>query len=132
MILDVPYTGEAVTRRQAYQVTKNVLSPDEHQYIHPQVKDAVISRGEMYPILQTSLARALRNRLQSTGVYLDLGHNKQLALETLMEEVLDDLAYSVMGVKKGLVKYLERSKPSDELSGTRNSTEIDFIGPLPN
>lgn len=62
IILDFPLEGQALTICQVYQVIKQVVSQNAHEYISIQAEQTLISHGDMFEMLQTSRVQALQNQ----------------------------------------------------------------------
>lgn len=132
MVLDIPEGERSGTVRKAQQIIRQVLPQEEHQYIPSREENQDTSLGEMFDILQNSLQQGFQSKFQAAASALDLVQNRQIASESLMRAVHNNLSHSVMGVRDDLVKYIEHLKHTDDLAQGVEPMEVDSIGPIPN
>lgn len=86
----------------------------------------------MFQFLQTSLFQALQQKFQLATAALDLVRDRQVALETLIGAVHNDLTHSMSSVHENFGKYLKEHGTQDKLSTDPDVMQIDFIGAVPN
>lgn len=98
------------------------------QYLPSGTQDQETTIQEMLNILQKYLPQAFQSKFQAAAIV----QNKQIAIETLIWVVRNDLTHNRIAVRNDLNKYFEQTKQLNVIDSSPHLIKINSIRPLPN